>query len=584
MKKTLYLRNQIIFLFILFLFFSCKKQESGNYWPTDEWRTSTPEGQWVSSLYLIEPLKDLIEDPDSNLHSFLLIRNGYIIVEYYAPCYSKDTLNNLHSATKSFTGTLTGIAVRKRLFQVDDKVLSFFPDESFQYTDEYKKEMTIEHLLTMSSGLNWSENRVFIREINNGNEMVEQKDWGHYILDQKMLTEPGVSFNYNSGNSHLLNVILSKKIKGSVQEFAEDNLFNPLGIKNYYWAEDPKGIPVGGAGLCLTSRDMAKLGYLYLNNGEWEGKRLLSKEWVNKAATDYYPDDDRYDYGYQFWIYPYSFYAYGFGYQAVYVVPGQQYIVVITGASGPKIEDALERFWPRLSEAVLSDSPLPPDPQGFEIFQSTIDSLSTEETIHQQIPTVISDYKGKEISFSHNQTIVSNVLLKKPLRNNYIDKITIDNINDDELTLNVAYLYPDRDMPLDVTYQIGFDNCYRLNDCRELYLVSLFNDSVLSSHYPNPEKYKYALKAKFPDKKTIEIDCEVIGSALPAKWSLRFESEKVYLDIILTQGDSYYYQLTGELKNPGSILTTNYDEENKKARADDKLRRKEKELLRQKKG
>lgn len=201
-----------------------------DYWPTTEWWSSTPEAQGIDSALLEAAIEPLITAPAANLHSLILIRNGYIIAEWYAPGHDATTLHNLHSATKSFTAALIGTAVHQGLLTVDQKVLSFFPGEEFDNPGEWKTSLTVKNLLTMGSGLDWGEN---FYDSSRENPMVEcylSGDWSRYILNRKIITKPGTIFNYNSGCSHLLSVILSKVTGQPVPDYARKNLFDQMMI------------------------------------------------------------------------------------------------------------------------------------------------------------------------------------------------------------------------------------------------------------------------------------------------------------------------------------------------------------------
>ncbi len=300
----------------------------GEYWPTDGWRTATPEGQGMDSSILTQ-MMERIERDRLSLDSLLILRNGYIISETYFKSYQADRLHIQYSVTKSFISTLIGIAVDRGILNIDSRVPDFFPDQVFKNPDERKASMTVEDLLTMRSGLEWQDtDPVF-------NAMYQSSNWVKFMLDRPMLQSPGTFFNYCSGCTHLLSAILQKTTGMNARDFAEENLFRPLGITNVWWESDPQGISIGGWGLNLTPRDMAKLGYLYLHNGEWDGKQVLSEEWVKTATRKHTSTDGTLGYGYQWWTYP-SWNAYtalGRDGQTIFVIPEAELIVVTTAES-----------------------------------------------------------------------------------------------------------------------------------------------------------------------------------------------------------------------------------------------------------
>jgi CubicO group peptidase (beta-lactamase class C family) len=186
--------------------------------------------------------------------------------------------------------------------------------------------MTLENILTMSSGLDWVE----------GDEtygkMYASADWVNMVMDLPMAEVPGKTFLYCSGCSHVLSAIVQNAVGESGLTFAQKNLFQPLGITDLRWETDRQKIPIGGWGLYLTPRDMAKLGYLYLHKGVWDGQQVVSSSWVNAATTRHIGTDGKLGYGYQWWIYPThgAYAALGRYGQTIFVAPDLNLIVVTT--------------------------------------------------------------------------------------------------------------------------------------------------------------------------------------------------------------------------------------------------------------
>ena len=242
---------------------------TGPYWPTQDWRTSTPELQGMDSGLLAQAIAKVKRDSIS-LYSLLVIRNGYIVSETYFQGATANERREIYSATKSFTSTLVGIAFDQGLIDgVKPTVLSFFPGRTFQNNDARKQAMTLEDMLTMNTGLEWVEGDPAYQKL------FTAQDWAGYMLDLPMAAQPGTRFNYCSGCSHVLSTIVQTR-SGNTAAFARKNLFDPLGIKGYQWDTDSQGIAIGGWGLKLTPREMAKLGYLFLHNGLWDGRQVVS--------------------------------------------------------------------------------------------------------------------------------------------------------------------------------------------------------------------------------------------------------------------------------------------------------------------
>ncbi len=300
--------------------------EVSGYFPTNGWRTSSSEEQGIDSQKLAQLLA-AIEEQHLNLHSLLIIRNGYLIRENYFGSYQPDTRHELFSCTKSFIATLIGIALDKAYIDnTGHRVMDFLPERTFANLDGQKAAMTLEDLLTMRSGLDWQEGDPAIRA------MYLSSDWVKLVLDEPMAVSPGSQFNYCSGCSHVLSAILQQATDMNPRDFADQYLFKPLGITNVNWDTDADGTSIGGWGLQITPRDMAKLGYLYLHRGQWDGQQIVSSQWVENATSTHTKTDNNLGYGYQWWTYPSldAYTALGLGGQTIFVIPKWNLIIVTT--------------------------------------------------------------------------------------------------------------------------------------------------------------------------------------------------------------------------------------------------------------
>lgn len=308
-----------------------------DYWPTNGWRCQAMEN------HNIDPRKMSIADDyaknDPWARALLVIKNGYIVYEKYYGRGSRESSTHLWSITKSFISTLIGIAIDKGYINSIDQLMT-------DYMPQYPKfnNIKIKHVLTQTTGLNWKE------EGDSWGRWIYSSDWNLNALNRGQANEPGEAFLYSSANSHFLSGLIFESTGKTVGEFAQENLFIPLGIKynrlmetiiysswDEYkenlpnsWRQDPMGLEIGGFGLYLTARDMAKLGFLFLNKGQWNGKRIVSTEWVEEATRDHITSPH---YGYQWWIHSYkehpSFNASGFGGQLISIVPSLDLVVVI---------------------------------------------------------------------------------------------------------------------------------------------------------------------------------------------------------------------------------------------------------------
>ncbi|MHA1556559.1 MAG: serine hydrolase domain-containing protein, partial [Candidatus Heimdallarchaeota archaeon] len=265
---------------------------------------------------------------DYSIDSILLIRNGYLVFERYFQEFTETTIHQLFSVTKSIMSCLTGVAVEENLLTLDQTLVSFFPDRVIDYLDSAKENITVEHLLTMSSGLDWVE--AIQDPLCFGSE-----DPIQYVLDRPMDATPGEIFNYNSGAAHLLSAILTNVTEQTTLDYAQEKLLDHLGIENINWAKDSQGIYFGGHGISLNSRDMAKFGFLYLNNGTWETEQIISENWIINSRNRYNYTVEGNDYGYLWWLYPQydSYTAQGFLGQIIHVFPKYDLIVVVTSSA-----------------------------------------------------------------------------------------------------------------------------------------------------------------------------------------------------------------------------------------------------------
>lgn len=274
--------------------------DSINYWPIYGWHNSTPEQQGMDSETLAQAF-DLIKVLNINIHSIQIIRNGNMVLNAYFYPYQEGNVHDLASVTKSITSILIGIAIDKGFISsVDIPVIELFAEHKISNIEKNKMKLTLNGLLTMTSGYDCSyqgsETQLF--------EMRKSNDWIQYMLDMPVKYEPRTQFSYCSGNFHLLAGIILKTTGLSPKEFAQKYLFTPLGIKEVIWPADPNGINFGWGDLHIHPTDMAKIGYLFLNNGKWENKQIVSSHWVEQSTKRSVRLSDNEYYGYGWWIRP----------------------------------------------------------------------------------------------------------------------------------------------------------------------------------------------------------------------------------------------------------------------------------------
>lgn len=311
-----------------------------DYWPTEGWHTSTAEEQGMDGDQL-EGMVKYIDENNIPINSMLIVRHGYIILD--ETFSGSQSVGNLKSTTKSFTSALVGIAIDQGYIDsVNQTVLELFPDREIANLDARKQAMTIEDLLTMRAGLDWPSGPCWWLD---GKEcadyttqkMLEDEDSLQFILDQPMASEPGTTFVYLSGASHLLSAIISETTGMNALNFAKQNLFKPLGIQNFSWQDDGEGINMGWTDIAMDPYDMAKFGFLYLNEGQWDGEQVISAEWVRASRRPHAVTINKIqpNYGYQWWVNPELGYydASGSGGYYIIVVPEQDMVVVFKSNS-----------------------------------------------------------------------------------------------------------------------------------------------------------------------------------------------------------------------------------------------------------
>ncbi|MFS0553871.1 serine hydrolase domain-containing protein [Brevibacillus sp. 179-C9.3 HS] len=269
--------------------------------------------------------------------SCLIIQDSNLVFAYYKNKKHAQKLQKINSCTKSFISALIGIALDQGVIpSLDTPIVHYFPYLEKETVDPVKRSITLFHLLTMTPGFDWPE----FGEWQSFPRMLYSPDWVRFVLDRPLLDQPGEKMNYNSGCSHLLSAILQKASGTSTYDFAQKHLFRPLNMQDSYWYSDGQGIHNGGDGLRLTSNDMAKLGFLYLQNGKWQDKQIVPAAWVQESIQPKFRTYERIgSYGLHWWsnrIDPskdwtednWYYFALGFGGQYIIVVPSRDLIVV----------------------------------------------------------------------------------------------------------------------------------------------------------------------------------------------------------------------------------------------------------------
>lgn len=293
----------------------------------------TPESQGISSDLFAALLRELDASKDTEMHHFMALRHGKVICECNFAPYPKGMWHITHSMCKSITGMAIGMLIEEEKLKLDENIYDIFPDHINAFSKIFRPVITVENLLTMTSGITFNESGI-----------VSGNDWLGSFLNASVNGKPGTEFQYNSLNTYVLSAIVTKRTGETLTEYLTPRLFGPLGITKYYWETCPKGITKGGWGLFLCAEDMAKLGQLYLQRGKWNGQQLVSEYWIEiSTARHLKTQNDTYGYGYQLWMEqrPGSFEYNGMLGQNVIIYPDMDMVLVTNAGNKEMFQDCI---------------------------------------------------------------------------------------------------------------------------------------------------------------------------------------------------------------------------------------------------
>jgi CubicO group peptidase (beta-lactamase class C family) len=344
---------------------------------SDGWDVGHYRDQGLDSALLAGLMSAIRGGELSNIHSVLIVKGGKLVVEEYFTgsderrgarlgnvTFDQSTLHDLRSVTKSVTGTLLGIAMATGIVRADESVFAIFPEHADLATGP-KARMTISDLLTMRSGLAWDETTFPYTDVRNHETAMDQSASSvRFVLGLNSIADPGTKFAYCGGCTMLLAATVRKKAGKDLDAYARDVLFTPLGITNFEWLRHRDGLPIAASGLRLRPRDFAKIGYVHVNNGRWNGNQVLPEQWIGEWTRERLRLDSTTAYGYQWWIdyegrgadrYPVMV-ARGNGGQRIYVIPKTGLVAVITAgnynsAAGSRVSE--QAFWRYILPATL---------------------------------------------------------------------------------------------------------------------------------------------------------------------------------------------------------------------------------------
>lgn len=326
--------------------------------PTESLPVSLPEQQGVSATGIINFI-EAVSKSKTELHSFVFLRHGKIVAEGWWNPYKPDLKHTLYSTSKSFTAAAVGFAITEQRLHLDDKVISFFPNDLPDTVSPNLAELTVKDVLMMSDGQAPDPTGAVVRDTN----------WARTFLATSIVNKPGTTFLYNSAGTYMLSAMVQKVTGQKIIDYLKPRLFEPLGISGMDWEISPQNANTGGWGLRLRTEDMAKFGQLYLQKGNWEGKQILPKEWVEAATTMKIMQDpnapqakkDSNDwlqgYCYQMWRCRHNAVradgAFG---QFIIMMPDEDAVIAIT-AETPDMQEEINLVWdyllPSMSTGVL---------------------------------------------------------------------------------------------------------------------------------------------------------------------------------------------------------------------------------------
>ena len=359
---------------------------------------STPEAEGVSSKGILRFIDAAEKEQPDALHSMMIVRHGKIIAEGWWNPYNPESPHLLYSLSKSFASTAIGLAIAENLITIDDQVISFFPDKTPENPSENLKAMRIRDLITMNTGHETDAS---------GRMRNTEKGWVAGFLELPVEHKPGTIFIYNSGATYMLSAIIQKVTGQTLVEYLQSRLFDPLDIKKPTWESDPEGINYGGWGLSLRTKDIAKLGQLYLQKGNWEGKQILSEKWVNTATSlqtsnGSNPESDwDQGYGYQFWRCRNNNYrgdgAFG---QFCIVMPDQDAVVAITSGS-KDMQGIMNLVWNHILPAMQKEA-LPADEASHTALKDKLENLAISTVTGNETAPIAKKVSGKKFILESN--------------------------------------------------------------------------------------------------------------------------------------------------------------------------------------
>lgn len=315
----------------------------------DGWAVGSVSDVGLNEETIVKLTGKILSGAFEGIHSMIIVKDGLLVHEVYVEGYDRESLQRIYSITKSVTSALIGIAIDDGAISgVDAPLYTFFPKYAGAFEDPKKREVTLEHILTLTSGLDWVESSVpYTDPRNNEYHQVRADNWVEYVVDRPMADAPGTRWVYNTGSVHVLSAVIKNASGMYANEFIEKHLFEPLGITEYEWNTDPQGYPCTGGthgGLRMRARDVVKLGSVFLNQGKWHERQIVPGEWVEESTRPRYETAFGAEIGYLWWVRKFKikerwfdfFYAAGYGGQSLHISPELNMIICFLCWGNPK--------------------------------------------------------------------------------------------------------------------------------------------------------------------------------------------------------------------------------------------------------
>jgi CubicO group peptidase (beta-lactamase class C family) len=480
-------------------------------WPVPDWQEATPEEEGIDSGALADLLDSLAAD-QIQLHSLLAVRHGKLVLEVYPYPFFREMRHEVESVAKSILSATTGAALDHHLLaSIDAPMLSYFSDRQVQNLDDDKRAITLRHLLSQSSGLGWIEETLY--DANRIYAAWEaSSDRVQFVLDLPMIGKPGASFHYGGGNPHVMSAVLTKASQRSAFDLAKEYLFAPLGIQDVAWNADDQGISRGDSDALLRPRDMAKIGYLYLRRGEWNGKRVLPESWIAESTRPFSYSENGEQYGYLWWI-PTSesvFLAIGFGEQYIIVSRDADMVVVMNAAELKH----LASYALSIADAIRSPQAIAANPAAARRLADKIAAMqkAPDPASVPSLPALAGSLSNKIFEITDNPFGIRTLGLSFAG-------------SEGRLALELKVRGQERKLDL----PIGLDGVYRITHAKA---VDDLPTSYVATGFKGFGVSAVALRGGWSDDRTFTIEYQELGVATSFLWTLAFDESTMSGSIV----------------------------------------------------